>query len=96
MKKHTLITEKVYSYDIEYQGLLFNVEERKNLSIYGYARSGGTSLMSVFNPLGLVVTSRNTLFLRTKVKKGCGKGKSRRVVFFKHRNLFENLTWMEK
>lgn len=79
MKKHTLITEKVYSYDIEYQGLLFNVEERKHPSTYGYARAGGTSLMSALNPLGLVVITRNTLFLRTKVKKGFGKGKTRVV-----------------
>lgn len=35
-----------------------------------------------------------TLF--TKVKKGWGKGKPRKVVFFKRRNTFENLTWMEK
>jgi hypothetical protein len=34
--------------------------------------------------------------LLTKVKKGWGKGRPRKVVFFKQRNLFENLTWMEK
>jgi hypothetical protein len=33
--------------------------------------------------------------LLTKVKKGWGKGRSRKVVFFKQRNTFENLTWME-
>lgn len=34
--------------------------------------------------------------LLTKVKKGWGKGKPRKVVFFKQRNIFENLTWMER
>ena len=34
--------------------------------------------------------------LLTKVKKGWGKGRPRKVVFFKQRNLFENLTWREK
>lgn len=78
MKKHTLITEKIYSYAMEHHGILFNAKERESL-LYGYARAGGTSLKAVFNPLGLVITSRNTLFLRAKVKKGFGKGRTRVV-----------------
>ncbi len=50
MKKHTLITEKAYSYGTEYHGTLFNSEER-DLSTYGYSLAGGILLLCQYSTL---------------------------------------------
>ena len=74
MKSTTTTTEEYLSYDIEALCLI------SDTSITGSCRMDGKSLPST---LSFLLTTNITVtkkYLHTKVKKGCGKGKTRVTV----------------
>lgn len=78
MKTTTKTTNTVISCDYEVSTPLFN---RDNLTLYGAAAAGGKSISSICNLFGnLTAIAVTKKILRTKVKKGCNKGKTRVTV----------------
>ena len=74
MKTTTTTTEEYLAYDLEALGLL------SDTYIIESCRMGGKSLSSTINFLLSTVTTTEKKYLRTKVKKGCGKGRIRVTV----------------
>lgn len=80
MKYTTVVESKIITFDLEYKGLLFN-DASDNFILYGSGAAGGTSMSTVCNLFdSLLVRTVTKRILRTKVKKGCNKGKTRVTV----------------
>ncbi len=75
MKTTTKFLEEVTYFDLE-SSILFN-----DVVVESSSRFSGKSFLNMYNLLGIKVTFRNSKNLRTKVKKGCNKGKTRITVY---------------
>ena len=73
MKTTTTSTKEVTYFDLESVSFLDN-----NPNIH---RAGGKTFLNMFRSLGIKVSLQTTKCLRTKVKKGCGKGKTRVSIY---------------
>ena len=69
MKTTTKSAKEVTYFDLESECFLNN-----NPNIH---RSGGKTFLNMFKSLGIKVTLQTTKYLRTKIKKGRGKGRIR-------------------